>query len=95
MAGLPVLKNFGTVNATEGNSYSVDFEKSTNDPFPSNVTWEWTFNNQDITDSNIAVNKYQITFNSLNRIHSGIYALTARNDAGTATSNFTLDVQCK
>lgn len=93
--GAPDLDNSTNntiINATEGNTHTISLAGTTK-PFPP-VTWAWKFNQGAINDTSISVTEDQITFNPVNQTHSGVYKLTVSNDAGTATSNFILNVQC-
>ena len=73
-----------------------NFESPENDPVPSMATSQWIFNGQLLPSTDrITLGLYNISFTSVERTEAGVYELNVSNDAGSAISNLTLDVQCE
>lgn len=85
-----------TMSLQEGTNTVANFESSENDPVPSTVTTQWTFNGQLLNSTNrTKPGVYSISFVNLERNDTGLYEIFVSNAAGTSISNLTLDVQCE
>ena len=79
----------------ESDSFFLNLTGSSS-PFPPYVTSTWTLDGNDISDPNITLGDYTINIDYVKREYSGkIFQLSTTNGVGTATENFTLNVQCK
>ena len=96
---LSLLTPVSTQLVIEGNNITVNLtvgEAPT--PFPPQYTSQWTHDGQPLLSNgsnDILLTEFVITLTSVQRNQSGNYTLTISNDAGSTTTSFILDVQCK
>ena len=66
-------------------------------PFPPVLISQWTHEGQPLLSNgnDIILTDYTITLGSVQRNQSGNYTLIVSNNAGSTTTNFIIDVQCK
>ena len=67
-------------------------------PFPPLLPSQWTHEGQPQLSNgsnDIILTDFIITLTNVQRNQSGNYTLTVSNDAGSTTTSFILDVQCK
>ena len=80
---------------TEGENISIDLQSGP-DAYPPIITSsQLSLNGNPVSNTGVTVNDYNVSFINVQRNQSGIYTLTVSNDAGTSSTTFTLDVQCK
>lgn len=92
----PILRDDVMDNATEGMSYGFDLAAPSNSPFPPSVVSSWTYNGVVLVDSSdTSLTTYNISFDPVNRNHSGEYQLVVSNDVGSSNATLSLNVQCK
>ena len=94
---LPVLLNTSVETVTESDSFSLNAQVVAGFPLvPANYSWQLNDILIPADSSSPNISEYPvISFSSVQRNDSGIYTITATNDAGVAKGNFTLDVQCE
>ena len=82
----------------EGNNITMNFTvEGAPIPFPP-VQSQWTHEGQPLVSNgsnDILLTDFIITLTNVQRNQSGNYTLTVSNDAGSTTTSFILDVQCK
>ena len=94
-----MLSSTDTQVIIEGNNITVDLTVGgANTPFPPLLTSQWTHEGQSLLSNgsnDIILTDFIITLTNVQRNQSGNYTLTVSNDAGSTTTSFILDVQCK
>lgn len=92
----PTLTSSASVNVSEGNNFTVDLARSDNNPFPPYINLSLTYSGQALQYPNIFVtNNFTVEGVSVWRNQSGVYQFVASNDAGSNSTSFNLNVQCK
>ena len=88
-----------TQSVIEGNNITVNLTVGgAPTPFPPLLTSQWTHEGQPLLSNgsnDIILTDFIITLTNVQRNQSGNYTLTVSNDAGSTTTSFILDVQCK
>ena len=84
------------VNVTENTDVYINMT----DPkalaaFPPQVMWRVARDGGPLDEANIMINDYVFEVTAINRNQSGLYNISAFNDAGNADTSFVLNVQCK
>ena len=93
-----LLTSVSTQLVIEGYNITVNLTVGgTNTPFPPLLTSQWTHEGQSLSNgsNDIILTDFIITLTNVQRNQSGNYTLTVSNDAGSTTTSFILDVQCK
>ena len=92
----PELNSPGSVTVREGNTITLNLEGDGNDRFLPIINFRWTFNGEVLySGERISLGIYNISITNVRRTDGGVYQVTVETDAGRASSNFTLDVQCE
>ena len=94
-----MLSSTDTQVIIEGNNITVDLTVGgAPTPFPPLLTSQWTHEGQPLLSNgsnDMILSDFIITLTNVQRNQSGNYTLTVSNDAGSTTTSFILDVQCK
>ena len=94
-----LLSPVSTQSVIEGNNITVNLTiGGAPTPFPPLLTSQWTHEGQPLlsNDNNdIILTNFIITLTNVQRNQSGNYTLTVSNNAGSTTTSFILDIQCK
>ena len=94
-----LLTPVSTQSVIEGNNITVNLTVGgTPTPFPPLLISQWAHEGQPLisNDSNdIILTNFIITLTNVQSNQSGNYTLTVSNNAGSTTTSFILDIQCK
>ena len=85
-----------SVGRVENTTFTINlFSSDAQLPFPPISSSTWTRDGQAISDANIELTNYNITFRNVLRSQAGTYKQTASNILSNGTAIFSLDVLCK